>query len=82
MIEVETEIEPPGLDPEEPDEPPEISVTVWLNEADGTRRQSAVWGLPPDATDEQLADALIAALRGAAANRGPGLAAAVERRIR
>lgn len=35
-----------------------------------------------DSTDDQLADALIACLRGVAAMRGPGLVAAVERRIR
>lgn len=81
MIDVETSIEPPGLVDAE-DEPGEgVLVNVSLWEPDGTRR-AAHAQLLAYATDEQLADALIACLRGCAVMRGPGLAAAIERRLR
>lgn len=82
MIDVETDIEPPGLDSDEGgDGPPYVTVHVALVESDGTRRAGYA-GVPVDSTDDGLADAMIACLRGAAAMRGPGLVAAVERRLR
>ena len=80
---VETGIEPPGLpqSPDEPDDEPRVGAQLLLVEPDDTRRFHLV-SIPADvATDDQLADALIACLRGVAASRGPGLTAAVERRI-
>lgn len=53
-----------------------------INEDDGTSRGANI-GVPGDGTDEEpVADALVACLRAAAAMRGAGLVAAVERRLR
>lgn len=82
MIDVETSIEPPtlGLETDESEEPT-IAVSVFVREADDTFR-SGYATLTEQSTDEQIAEALTACLRGVAAMRGPGLVAAVERRIR
>lgn len=82
MIHVETVVEPPGLDHlTEDDGDPYICVHAALIEADGTRRAGYA-GVPADATDAELVDALVACVRGVAAMRGPGLVAAVEGRLR
>ncbi|MGH3834168.1 MAG: hypothetical protein ACRDSF_00470 [Pseudonocardiaceae bacterium] len=80
---VETSIEPPDLDQaDEPDdESQQVHLSIWLTECDGTARNASMV-LPGSATDRQLADALIQCVRGCATLRGPGLATAVERRIR
>lgn len=77
---VDTEIEPPGLDDDEDEGPDRLGVHCGLIEADDTRR-AAIVHLPPDADDETVADAMIAAMRGAAALRGPQLLEALRRRL-
>lgn len=83
MIDVETSLEPPlaSQADETADDQPSVYVAASLIENDGTMRNSNVT-VHGDPTDEQLADALIACLRGVAGNRSPGLAAAVDRRVR
>lgn len=82
MTQIETTVEHLDLDePYEGDGEPDVDVTVWLTDADNTQRTSHVL-LPGDPDDGQIAEALIDAVRGLAASRGPGLAAAVERRLR
>lgn len=81
MTDVETEIEPPGLDLDEDDGDRDgVSVHVGLFEVDGTRR-AAYALVPGDATDDDLAAALVDCLFGAAACRGPSLAEAVARQL-
>lgn len=79
-MDVETSIEPPVFEAED-DDRPSVFVAANLIENDGTYRNANAT-VPGEATNEQLADALIACVRGAAAMRGPGLVAAVERRLR
>lgn len=82
MINVDTSIEPPGLDiAADEEDRPLVLVTVSLSEADSTHRSGSIT-LAGDSTDVEIADALIACLRGCATMRGPGLVAAIERRIR
>lgn len=81
MIDVETSIEPPGLDELDDGGEPTIHVHLWFLEGDGTSRGATAM-LPATATDDQLAAALAACVRGVATMRGPGLVAAVERRLR
>lgn len=80
MIDVETSVEPPGLVTDEPEEPA-VAVSVFVREADDTFR-SGYAVINGQSTDEQIAEALIACMRGVAAMRGPGLIAAVQRLIR
>lgn len=80
MHDVETEIEPPGLDFDDDDGHDSTVVHVAVVELDGTRRAGYA-SVPGDASDDDLADCLVAALRGAAACRGPGLVAALNRRL-
>lgn len=82
-MDLQTEIEPPGLDLDEDDDgEPYVGVHVALIEHDGTRR-AGYGGIPASADDpDTVAAALIDALVGVAATRGPELHAAVARRIR
>lgn len=80
MIDVTTGIAPPGAGAPPPGEEPGVDVTIWITEADGTRRMASV--TVPDPDSQQLADTLVACLLGVGCLRGPALRAAVERRIR
>lgn len=82
MIDVDTEVVPPDLEgDEEGDSLPSTYVTVSLIEDDGTHR-TANAAVPGDGTDdERIADALVSCLRGVATMRGPGLVAAVLKRL-
>lgn len=82
MTDIETEIEPPGLDFDEDDDDDEgVSAYVGVTEMDGTRR--AGYGhTPGDATDTEVATMLVDCLVAAAAARGPGLSEAVRREMR
>lgn len=81
-MDVETLIEPPGLTDDTPDDDrPTIYLHVCLYEGDGTNRAGSI-NVDATATDTELADALIAAVRGCATMRGPGLATAINNRLR
>lgn len=83
MIDVETSIEPPVLDPEpDEDDEPTVQVHASMIEGDGTHRAGYTHMPASAASDERIADALIDCLRAVAVMRGPGLTAAVARRIR
>lgn len=79
MTEIETEIVPPGL-PEEEDGEPMLGVWCSMNEGDGTHRSGSIM-MNPEATDEQIAEAMIRTLIAAASMRSPGLADAVRKRV-
>jgi len=81
VIKVETEVEPPGL-PLDPDDDgdPCIGVYCLLGEADETRRAAFAF-VPVDAGDDQIAEAMVETMLGAAAMRGPVLLAALRRRV-
>lgn len=82
MIDVETSIEPPGLDSADGGEDrPAIHVSISLSEVDGTHRSGSML-LAGNATNAQIAHALVRCLLGCATMRGPALVAAVERWIR
>lgn len=80
---VDTAIEPPALVPEQvaEDEGDEtVDVTLWITEADDTRRMASVQIADPD--EDELAEAVMQCVQGAATMRGPGLVVAIERWIR
>lgn len=79
---VETALEPPA--PVEPldeaqDDDRQVDVTLWLTEADGTRRMAAIAQHEPDV--DELAEMLIGCLYGVARLWGPALVEAVTARI-
>lgn len=77
MIDVDTEIEPPGLDgDEDAEDEPHIAITCAMQEADDTRR-AAYSAVAPDADDVTIAAAMVETMVGAAAMRGPALVEAL-----
>lgn len=74
------ELEPPGLDDDEPTQPL-MAVWVMVMETDETRRSATTY-LPPDADDATMADAMVRCMLGAALTRSPGLLVAVRDRMR
>lgn len=82
-MQIDTEIEPPGLDLDEEDDggEPYTAVHVAIIEADGTRR-AGYGGAPGTADDEAVASVLVDAIHAVAAARGPGLSAALARRLK
>lgn len=82
---VQLSLEPPGLDTEDDDEPPEPTLRLWVSliEGDDTARTGAsLFMLPEDVNGTDLADGLVRALLGVARQRGPELLAAVLERMR
>lgn len=79
---VVTSIEPPGLPMTAVDvkEPDVIEVLVALTEADETRRTASV-SLTANASDGDIADALVRCLIGCGTMRGPALAKALQRLV-
>lgn len=79
----DVEIEPPGLgfDEDDDDGEPYTAVHVAVIEADGTRR-AGYGGAPGNADDDAVAAVLVDALHAVAASRGPGLSAAVNRKLK
>lgn len=80
-MDVETEIEPPGLDADEDYDPDCIRVHTALWEADDTRR-AAYSAVLLDADDDTIAAAMVETVIGAAAMRSPQLVEALRRRMR
>lgn len=81
MNTIETEIEPPDLDEDEEGGDPYTTVHVAIVESDGTRR-AGYGGSPGNADDDTVAAVIVDAVRAVAASRGPGLVAALDRRLR
>jgi hypothetical protein len=81
VIDVEAYIEPPDLEDGPDDEGrPTIGLYVNLLEGDGTYRTAHIH-VDAEATDTEVADALISCIQGVAAMRGPGLVEAIRRKL-
>lgn len=76
---ITTSIEPPGLGTvDDEDEPPVLEIHVGLAEGDGTTRVASA-SLPINASDVDIAFAVVNCVHGLASMRGPGLRSAIQR---
>lgn len=80
MNAVDTSIEPPVFEEEDDGDNERVAVHCSLFELDGTYRNANTGVVGDD--DESVAEAIIQAIQGLAAMRGPGLQAAISRRLR
>ena len=76
---ITTTVEPPGMGGED-DDTPRLITGCHIQEADGTFR-SGVTMMDPDADDVDIADGLVRSMLATATARGPGVLAAVRRRL-
>lgn len=80
MNAVDTLIAPPELDAPPHGEEADVDITIWITEADGTRREASL--VIPEPSVDELADALVTCLRAVSTLRGPLLLDLIEARLR